>query len=128
MAILMNWNTSDKELEMMVNSWKAAQTFISTFPNMWYAFVHTYSYGWRETCWELKLISSLYCALSKVFLVCIYLHELDSKFQKQPPLWIQNSQSFMYHLMKQLCSCKISKAVGRRIWKASKIRYAVRNK
>ena len=95
MAILMNWNTSDKELEMMVNSWKAAQTFISTFPNMWYAFVHTYSYGWRETCWELKLISSLYCALSKIFLVCIYLHELDSKFQ--------NNHHYGYKAVKALC-------------------------
>ena len=52
------------------------------------------------------------------------------KVSKQPPLWIRRSGSFLrrpffFHLVKQLAAVKNNEAVGKLIWKASKIKQRI---
>ena len=69
------------------------------------------------------------CKTSQNVAFRIYLHEVNSNFMSTAIFDAKRCASFFlrYHLMKTLTAVKINEAVGRRVWKVSKIRYVILN-
>ena len=73
------------------------------------------------------------CKTSQNVVISQILKWSKFKVSKQPPscgckaLKRYALRSFSYHLLKNFTAVKINEAVGKRIWKASKIRYVFRN-